>query len=131
MKNFSNCLVVAVFMLSGLSYADVYVVTAPDKSVYSISEADDAVVPAGYTKDVLKGKDIPSLAIGDDPTLYNFSGKKFTLDDKKVVKKNKEAEDFVMAKESKRKIKASAIAKLKALGLTEEESALIVKRNNE
>lgn len=101
--------------------ADVYVITAQDKSVYSISEADDAVLPVGYTKDVIKGKDIKSLMLSDDTSVYNYNGKKFTLDDKKVSKKNKDLQDASIAREAKKSAKESAKLKLKTLGLTDEE----------
>jgi hypothetical protein len=99
--------------------ADVYVVTAPDKTVYSLSEFDDAVVPAGYSKDVIKGKGIRDLALGDDLAVYNYNGKRFNLDDKKVAAKNKLLMDAAVAREAQKAARASAIVKLKALGLTD------------
>jgi hypothetical protein len=114
------------FLFCSIAQADVFVVTAPDKSVYSISEQRDCVIPQGYAEDVIKGKDINSLALGDDLFLYNYNGKKFTLDDKKVAKKNKDLSDAALARETKKATKASAITKLEALGLTTDEAKAIV-----
>jgi hypothetical protein len=110
-------------------FADVYVITSPDKSVYSLSSQDDAVVPVGYTKDVIKDKDIASLQLGDDTSLYNFNGKKFILDDKKVGKKNKDLQDMAVAREAKKQAKQTAQDKLKALGLTEAEVNSLIGSN--
>jgi len=106
--------------------ADVYVVTAPDKTIYSLSEADDAVIPAGYTKDIIKGKGIADLALDNDTTLYVYNGKKFTLDDKKVAKKNKDLQDVSIAREAKKAKKQSAKDKLIALGLDADEVKALI-----
>ena len=117
----------ALFLLiPTVAMADVYVVTAPDKSVYSVSEANDAVIPTGYSLDVIKGKGIRDLML-DDISLYSYQGKKFNLDDKKVVKKNKDAQDAAIARQAQVDAKVSAIAKLKALGLSDAEVGSIVK----
>lgn len=106
--------------------ADVFVVTAPDKSVYSLSESDDAVVPNGYTKQVITNKSIEMLALGDDTTIYNFNGKKFILDDAKVAKKNSQMQSAAIERENTKKVKESAIGKLKALGLSDEEITALI-----
>lgn len=121
-------IVIASFLYIGNSFADVYVITAPDKTIYSLSEQDDAVVPPGYVKDIIKGKDIKSLMLGEDLSLYSYNGKKFTLDDKKVAKKNKDLMDASVSRENKRNAKASAIEKLKVLGLTDFEIEAFMER---
>ena len=107
-------------LISGLVYADVWVVTAPDKSVYSISSQNDAVVPAGYTVEVLKGS-IEDLALTRPVDEYQFTGKKFKVDAAKVkAKEDKQLEADTKINEKKAKRK-SAIDKLKALGLLDDE----------
>lgn len=112
-------LLALLMLIPTVAMADVYVVTAPDKSVYSLSEQRDCVIPQGYVEDVIQGKGIADLALGDDLSLYNYNGKKFSLDDKKVTKKNKDLQDASLARQARMDAKASAIAKLKALGLTD------------
>lgn len=114
-------LFITIFVMSSNCFADVYVITSPDKSVYSVSSQDDAVLPSGYTKDIIKGKDVSSLQLGDDVSLYNYNGKKFTLDDKRVAKKNKDLQDMAVAREAKKQAKQSAKDKLKTLGLSDAE----------
>lgn len=116
-----------LLFIPSIALADVYVITTPNKEIYSISEQDDAVLPAGYTKEVIKGKDIASLALGEDKTLYTYDKKKFTLDDKKVADKNKKMQDAAIARQAKADAKVSAQAKLEALGLTKDEISAIVK----
>lgn len=113
-------IMVALFIATPV-FADVYVVTAQDKSIYSISERDDAVVPAGYSKDVIVGKSISGLAIEEDVSLYTYSNKKFSLNAQKVSKKNSDLQAEILLKEQKDSAKVSAVNKLKALGLTDDE----------
>ena len=119
MKYFFLALIILVLAVA-IARADVYVVTAPDKSVYSISELPDAVVPPGYTVDIIKDKGISDLTIGD-VKLYKYNAKKFTLDSAKVAAKNKAENDAALAYEAELSTRQSAINKLKALGLTDAE----------
>lgn len=109
--------------------ADVYVVTAPDKSVYSLSEQDDAVVPNGYQKSKIVNKQIKDLTVtSGEEKMYDFSGNKFTLNAKKVQDKNKAEQDLLIAVQAKQTNRISAIGKLKALGLTDAELEAIIKQ---
>lgn len=101
--------------------ADVYVITAPDKSVYSISEQNDAVIPDGYKKNIVKNKFIKDFPLDGDEKMYDFNGTKFTLNAKKVTDKNKQDQDLIIANQKAVADKQSAVAKLKALGLTDDE----------
>ena len=109
-----------LMLIPNVAMADVYVVTAPNHSVYSLSEADDAVVPDGYTKNIIKGKTIASLALNPDTSLYDYNGS-FILNSSRVGAKNAAAEAIAQAQVDAANAKASAMAKLKALGLTDQE----------
>lgn len=110
-------MIILLFLLviiSQIVHADVYVITASDKSVYSISEADDAVIPNGYKKDIIKNKKISDLTVSmGEEKLYDFSGTKFTLNSKKVSEKNKAENDALLSEQKQVSDKASAIEKLK------------------
>jgi len=69
------------------------------------------------------------LQLGDDTSLYNYNSKKFNLVDAKVSKKNKDAQDASVARENRRQAKESAITKLKALGLTDDECKSLIGGN--
>lgn len=110
------------FLMCGLARADVYVITAPDKSVYSLSEQDDAVLPKGYSKNVIKNKGIKDLTVSmGEEKLYDFNGSKFSLDEKKVQEKNKAENDLILLKQKRENDKASALKKMKDFGLTDNE----------
>lgn len=126
MKNLLFPLLITVFMYSGLSYADVYIVHK-NGDIYSISEANDAVVPAGYTVKVLKGK-IDDLGMTRHQSEYKLSGSKLVPDTVKI----KANEDRELARQEKvdkeLNDKQSAITKLKALGLSESEISAIIRK---
>lgn len=113
--------ILILFLLCSPAIADVYVVTTPNHSVYSLSEENDAVVPDGYSKDVLKGRTIESLALHPVTSLYDYSNGQFTLNKNRVASKNAADQAAVQTQADLLSAKASAIAKLKALGLTEAE----------
>lgn len=107
--------------------ADVYVVTAPDKTVYSISDQNDAVVPSGYSVTMLKGT-IADLALSRPQDEYTFQGGKFKVDAAKV-----KAKEDAQLKEDQKKAavvaaRSSAVEKLKVLGLTEDEISALTGR---
>lgn len=109
--------------------ADVYVITAPDKSVFSLSEQDDAVVPDGYKKNIVKNKMIKDLTFSmGEEKLYDFNGGSFTLNSKKVQDKNKEINDAILLDQTRESDKISAINKLKVLGLTDAEISALTGR---
>ena len=72
-------------------------------------------------KDVIKGKDIQSLALGDNFSLYTYSGQKFNLDSKNVAILNKKNQDDTIAIEREKSAEQSAKDKLARLGLTQDE----------
>jgi hypothetical protein len=114
-----------MLLIPTIAVADVWVVTTPEKAVYSISEANDAVVPSGYAVKVLPGT-IADLSLNRSQDEYIFDGSKFKPDSKKIKAKEDavlEAENKANDKKAKRK---SAKDKLKALGLTEDEVQSIV-----
>ena len=110
---------IAFLSFSSLLYADVYVVHK-DGVVYSLSEQNDAVIPDGYKTTVLKGG-IENLPITRPLDEYTFDGKNFKVNTSVVKAK----EDAIIAENAKKAEieakKASAIDKLKALGLTTDE----------
>lgn len=112
----------------GIARADVYVVTAPDKSVYSISEAPDAVAPDGYKTDILRGQSIKDLPLAEDQKMYNFNGKKFVLDAKKVTDRSKAEKDAILEAERHGGLRKSALTKIQDVcKITEEEMKAIFK----
>ena len=117
-----------LILMTGIVQADVYVITAPDKSVYSLSEADDAVLPDGYKKDIIENKTISDLTITPgEEKLYDFNGSKFTPNAKKIQDKNKAEEEAILRAEKAAEDKASVITKLKTLNFTDAEILLIIK----
>lgn len=117
-----------LLLMCSVVRADVYVITAPDKSVYSLSEQDDAVIPQGYKKDIIKNKKIADLTVSmGEEKLYDFSGNKFTLNNKKVQDKNKEDSDRILKNQKREADKTSVSVKLKALGLTDDEVGVLLR----
>lgn len=98
--------------LYGVATADVYVVTKPDNSVYSISDQNDAVIPKGYKLTIMKGQNIQNLPISGSPQLYNFNNGAFTLNST-AVQAQQAAQTAAIANQTVQdNAKASAIAKL-------------------
>ncbi len=116
-----------LILMTNLASADVFVITAPDQSVYSVSEQDDAITPQGYKKDVIKNQHIKDLPLADNEKMYDFNGNKFTLNAKKVQDKNKAEQDAILAEQDKQTKKSSAIAKFKSMGLSDEEISALIK----
>lgn len=111
-----------LLLMCSVVKADVYVLTDSNKAVVGLSEQDDMVVPQGYEKSVIPNKKISDLPISmGEEKLYDFVGNKFKLNNKKVQDKNKAEADAVLAAQKFNNDKASAINKLKALGLTDAE----------
>lgn len=115
-----------LILMCGIARADVFVVTAPDASVVSLSEQDDAVVPAGFKKDVIKNKQIKDLTVSmGEERLYDFNGGKFILNAQKVKDKNKAESDAILKNQKSSTDRQSGLAKLKVLGLTDNELAAL------
>lgn len=111
-----------LLLICSMARADVYVLTAPDKSVVGLSEQNDIAPQPGYKIDVIKNKKISDLTVTmGEEKMYDFDGSKFKINAKKVQDKNKEDSDAVLAEQKRWNDKASAIGKLKALGLTSDE----------
>jgi len=120
-------LLVILMLIPTVAMADVYVITTPTHSVYSLSEANDAVLPQGYTKDIIKGRSIASFALNPMTSLYDYTNGSFTLNQDRVAEKNASDQAAVQAKADEVAAKASAMAKLKALGLTDQEIGSLVR----
>lgn len=118
--------VLFLLLMCGIARADVYVITAKDNSIYSISEADDAVIPIGYNKNIIKGT-ISNLPISGDVKLYNFSNGTFVLNPDKIKAKNIEEQSNINSENDEKNNKASAIAKLKKIGLNDDEIGALIK----
>ena len=78
----------ALILMTGCAYADVYVTTDKNGSVYDISNAPDAVVPAGYTRVDLAGQSISNLQIVPPYQNYNYINGAFVLNASKVNSDN-------------------------------------------
>lgn len=126
MKKILVSLVIAGFMSSVLSYADVWVVHN-DGKVYSLSEQNDAVVPKGYKVDILKGS-IGDLALSRPIDEYIFDGKNFKVNAKAVKAKEDKQLERDQEIEARKAKKKSAEDKLKALGLTDDEVNVLTER---
>jgi Pyruvate/2-oxoacid:ferredoxin oxidoreductase gamma subunit len=113
-----------MFCATQIVHADVVVVFDPStKEVYSLSKESDAVVPAGMEVKTIQGnpEDYYSQADAKD---YKFDGDKLILN----VKKINDREELRQQKQQKQdNDKALAIAKLKALGLTDDEIKILLK----
>ncbi len=101
------------------AHADVYVATAPDNSVYGLSEQNDMVIPKGYTQTIIKGT-IANLPISGDAKLYDFNGA-FTLNKDRVQAQQAEQQATIAKQTAMDNAKASAMVKAKALGFTDDE----------
>lgn len=115
---FSGC--IACGFNSDLCKADVYVVTDQNNSVISLSEQNDAVVAKGNNISIVKGN-ISNLPISGDATLYNFSNGAFILNKSKVQAKQAEQQTAIATQKSANDARTSGLAKIKALGLTDDE----------
>lgn len=100
-----------LLLMTGFARADVYVVTAPDNSVYSLSELDDAVVPQGYKKNIIKGS-IENLPISGGVQLYDFKNGQFIINANKVAEKNKIDQSAILEEQTLESNKVNALAKL-------------------
>lgn len=78
-------LIISLLLLSSKSAcADVFVVFKNDsKEVISLSDLDDAVVPEGYSKEVLKG-DLTDYPLEYGAQDYTFVKKRFVANTKKI-----------------------------------------------
>lgn len=117
-----------LILLCGPAVADVYVLTAPDKSVVGLSEQNDIVIPSGHAVTVIKNKQISDLPVSmGEEKLYDFNGTKFTLNQNRVKDKNKADSDAVAKSQKRDSDRQSAVDKLKGLGLTDSEISAIIK----
>ena len=114
-------ILIFLMLFTTSAMADVYVVTAPDKSVYSLSEYNDAVVPKGYKVDIIKNAKIDTLGLVKSEKFYDFNGGKFTINNTKVQAEAKQIQDAEAQRIADEQARQSAIAKLKGLGLNDNE----------
>lgn len=119
MKNLVICLVMALFISSGLSHADVYIMHKGDQPI-GFSEQDDMVLQPGAEITILKGT-LADLSLSRPLDEYKFTGKKFKVDAQAVKAKEDKLLDQEQKINAKKAKKQSAKDKLKALGLDEQE----------
>lgn len=105
--------------------ADVYVATSKTGEIYSLSSYKDAVLPSGYTVVKVPG-DINQLGLSRDVSFYKFENGKFVIDAKKVKAVDDAAISAEKEKQKKESDKISAINKLKALGLNDNEILALI-----
>ena len=118
-----------IFLFTVPAYADVYVITSPTGEIHSLSERKDAVIPSGYSEDIIKNKTIADLALDQDVTDYKYNGKKFSIDTKKVADRRKKEADQQTADNDRKAANESAIMKLKTVaGLIDTEIAALLGR---
>lgn len=123
-----NILLIITLLFTVPAYADVYVITSPTGEIHSLSERQDAVIPPGYSEDIIKNKTIADLALDQDVTDYKYNGKKFSIDTKRVSDKRKKEAELQAEIEDRKSARKSGIEKLKTLGLTDAEISAIVGR---
>ena len=112
--------VLTFLLLAQTVFAEVFVIyNSSDRSVYSISSEDDATLPQGYTKEVLK-MNLEDIQLPYHFTLYKYQEGKFVADLEKI---KKEVDAQVVAEENikkenliREKIRAMAEKELKAEG---------------
>lgn len=107
---------------SGISRADVFVITnSQTNEVISAINKDEAVLEPGETKAILKGVNIEDLSLQRHPTDYVLQGNQFKINAKKIVAEDAKKVSIEATNQTFAANKASAISKLKALGLTDDE----------
>lgn len=105
-------IVLILLSMVPMVYADVYVITDPNGSVYSISDVNDAVIPSGYKLTVMKGKNIKDLPISGDTQLYNFNNGGFNLNNKAFLARQAVQKQMAADADARAQAKLSAIKKL-------------------
>ena len=104
--------IILVCSITHLAIADVYVITDKTNAVYSISDQNDAILPAGDTLTVLKGQNIVNLPISGSPQLYTFNKGGFTLNATAVQAQQDAQKAAIANQKAALQAKESAIAKL-------------------
>ena len=93
-------LVLAFLLLAQTAFAEVFVIyNSSDRSVYSISNQDDATLPQGYTKEVLK-MNLEDIQLPYHWTLYKYQEGKFVAD---IAKLKAEVDAQIAAQENIKK----------------------------
>jgi hypothetical protein len=96
----------ATVLIGSTCFAKTVVIYKADtKEVYSISSADDAVVPAGYSRSVMK-EDMRELELTYSADLYKWNGNRLIPNSKKL--------DALALQEEKDKDRAAQEAKIQA-----------------
>lgn len=116
-----------LLLLTGIANADVYVLTDTNNNVIGLSDQNDMVIPKGDKVIILKNQIINNLPITGDPTMYTLNGNSFVLNTDKVKSKQAADAQAIADQTARDNAKASAIAKLKAVGLTDDEIKAIAR----
>lgn len=120
-------IIIFLLLMCNIANADVYILTDSNNAVKGFSEQNDMVIPNGYKINILKGLTISNLPINGNPTLYNFSNGSFTLNTTAVQAQQAAQQADIASQTAKSQAKDSAISKLKALGLSDDEIKAITK----
>lgn len=113
--------VCSVLIITGVAFAETYVLyNNTTKEVYSISNEDDAVMPQGYAKVVIK-ENMKDLDLDYPADCYKWQNNRFVSNTKKLdalaqkeeLARNKAEEEKLIQK----KLKKIAIDKLKEEGV--------------
>lgn len=117
-------IIIFLLLMTGIAQADIFVVYDPQtKEVDSLSNANDAVIPAGHEVKQIPGE-VEEYYASADAKDYKFNGSKLSLNVKKM---NDREVAFNQKKQAKAAVKDSATAKLKALNFTDDEINLLIK----
>lgn len=105
-------ILIFLLLMTDIAQANVYVVTDRSNAVYSLSEQNDAIVPSGYTSNLIKNQTIANLPITGDPSLYDFRNGTFTINAVRLRAQQAAQADVIAQQTTISQAKASAIAKL-------------------
>lgn len=115
--------IIFLMLLNSVSYADVYVITRPDHSLYSVSPADNAVVPDGYIKQVIKDRKVEDLNLPADSSIYDFDKNGFSVNAKRAKEARDAEATAAVAAQTAQESRASAIKKIQSTAnLTDDEA---------
>lgn len=120
-------LIVAVFCFYSTCHAEVYlIVDKATKAIITASEKNDTIVSAEQELITLPG-DFETLNLKEHPTNLLYKNNKFIKNTVKIDAETAKEEAEAQKKNKEEQARVSAKAKIKALGLTDDEVAVLFK----
>ena len=118
-------LLLILLLIPNLALADVYIIHK-GTDVYCVTQKNDMEVPAGHEVTQLKNETIESLGLTRPVDEYKFQDKKLKVDTDKVKAKEDKQLETDKAVNERKADRKSGKAKLKAMGLTDNEIDALV-----